>query len=109
MLIGCTEVDSSFYPYLSVDQSGCKIFNFSLTSINSSEYIIKAELRLHMDITDESLRHIHVRLQPLKSRYVWSSSMDLNVEKGNHHQYMFDVAALISSMASEGVYYMHFM
>lgn len=88
---------------LSTDDSKCKIFNFSLSSINSSEYIVKAELRVSLTQVPESMSNVVVTIKSANTSDTtsWTIRSDINVESQRKH--VFDVAGILSPWIQNGM------
>ena len=87
---------------LHTDTSKCDIFNFSLSSINSSEYIVKAELRFSLTQVPSDLSHVVVTIKSasVSETTSWTIRSDIGVE--SQHKYVFDVAGILSSWVRNG-------
>lgn len=69
-------------PSLPADNTPCDVFNFSLSSINRSEYIVDAELRFSLVLSDKSLSNsnVYVTIHSLNSSDSSSSEIQSNIE-----------------------------
>ena len=96
----------SLSPPLLTDSPNCELFKFNLSSINSSEYIVKAELHLYLERNDVTKNHIHVTIKPSESTDYpsWSLTTDIDLGNNNQQKYMFDVAAILAGWIRTGVY-----
>ncbi len=91
------------------DALKCDVFNFSLSSINSSEYIVKAELRFSLVRGDTSLSNVFVIISSLNksdssSSVILSNSIDV---ENDQHKYTFDIAGKLLPWIQDGTCLAH--
>ena len=85
------------------DPARCNIFNFSLSSINSSEYILKAELRFSLDRKQSTKKNVIVAIKSAKSTTeAVISRNDITVDNNDKHKYVFDVAGTLTQWIKDG-------
>ena len=92
---------------LHADDTPCDVFNFSLSSINSSEYIVDAELRFSLVLSDPNLlnSNIYVTISSLNSSDPSSeiqSNIEITAEDNNQRMHVFKVAGKMLPWIQEG-------
>lgn len=86
------------------EQSKCEQFNFSISSINTSELVMKAELHLYLDqdrVKPYSSLHVVVKSKKSLGRMgPWTEERDLDVKIDSvvNQKHVFDVTSLLYEM-----------